>query len=286
MPRLFATLSVRRAATLVLAATALAFTLSSCSSMRFAYGFADNYFVGAVQDYFDPSPQQLRSVRANAEGVLAWHREQELPLYVAMFDEAARKIADGLSEDEVRWGIAQARTRYASLAQRIVNVNAPLLAKLSEENFTALEQKFAQDNTEIERRYVSGNAARRDETRVERVQRQLERWVGTLDAKQRQIVAAWVASAPNAYADWQRQRTNRQQALLDALRGERDPAALAARVTELWVQRGASAEAREQQEARIGALILAIDASLSAAQRERVVERMRGYAGEFRALGQ
>lgn len=258
--------------------------LGACSVMRFAYGHADNYFVGIVQDYFDPSPEQLRAVRANAEALIAWHRQSELPLYVAMFGEAAQKTRSGLTDADVRWGLGQVRMRYDALAQRILTIHAPMLAQLGDANFTALEKKFAEDNAEIEKKYLGTTPVRRDEHRVERVQRQLERWTGTLDAKQRDIVAVWVAAAPSASADWYRTRVERQQALLGALRSELDSATLAARIGSLWLRNAAPAEQRSREDARMSALIVAIDRSLSAAQRERVVARMQQYAQQFRGL--
>jgi Family of unknown function (DUF6279) len=266
----------------VLGATMLA--LSGCSGMRWLYSYADNYFVGIVQDYFDPTPEQLRDVRANAEQLLAWHRRHELPLYVAMFEQAAQKTRDGLTEDEVNWGLAQLRARYDTLAQRIVEANAPLLAGLSTSNLAALERKFATENAKLERVYLDADHARRDERRVERIQNQFERWVGPLSGQQRAIIAAWVAAAPAASTNWYQDRISRQQGMLDALRSERDPALLAAQLTGLWLGRGAAAERRARNESRVTALILSLDQTLSAAQRERAVLRMQQYAADFRSL--
>ena len=258
--------------------------LSGCSGMRWLYSYADNYFVGIVQDYFDPTPEQLRDVRANAEQLLAWHRRHELPLYVAMFEQAAQKTRDGLTEDEVNWGLAQLRARYDTLAQRIVEANASLLAGLSTSNLAALERKFATENAKLERVYLDADHARRDERRVERIQNQFERWVGPLSGQQRAIIAAWVAAAPAASTNWYQDRISRQQGMLDALRSERDPALLAAQLTGLWLGRGAAAERRARNESRVTALILSLDQTLSAAQRERAVLRMQQYAADFRSL--
>ncbi len=258
--------------------------LSGCSGIRWLYSYADNYFVGIVQDYFDPTPEQMRAVRAKSELLLAWHRQEELPLYVAMFDQAAQKARDGLTEDEVSWGLAQLRTRYDTLAQRMVEANAPLLAVLSAHNLAALEGKFGAENAKLERSYLDADQARRDERRVDRVQNQFERWVGTLSSQQRGIVAAWVAEAPAASINWFQERVTRQQRMLTSLRSERDPALLAAQLTELWLGRGVAAERRARNESRVTALILSLDQTLSAAQRRRAVQRMQQYADDFRSL--
>jgi hypothetical protein len=263
---------------------AIMLALSGCSGIRWLYSYADNYFVGIVQDYFDPTPEQMRAVRAKAVQLLAWHRQDELPLYVAMFDQAAQKARDGLSEEEVSWGMAQLRARYDTLAQRIVEANAPLLAELSEQNLAALERKFAAENAKLERAYLDADQARRDERRVERIQNQFERWVGKLSSKQRAIVAVWVADAPTASIDWYQERVTRQQNMLTLLRSERDPAVLAAQLTGLWLGRGAAAERRARNESRVTALILSLDQTLSAAQRERAMLRMQQYADDFRSL--
>jgi Family of unknown function (DUF6279) len=272
----------RRALAFVLGMLML--TLSGCGVTRLAYNHADNYFVGTVQDYFDPAPEQLRAVRANAGQLLDWHRRHELPLYVAMFEQAAQKTRDGLTEPEVNWALAQLHQRYDTLAQRIIEANAPLLARLSARNLAALEHKFAAENTKLEREYVGADRTRRDERRVKRVQTQLERWIGPLRADQRAIVAAWVAGAPNASIDWYQEHVARQRNLLAALRSEHNPAALAARLSGLWLDRGTSNERRAREDSRMAALILSIDRTLSAAQRGRAVRRMQQLAGDFRGL--
>ena len=252
--------------------------------MRIAYRYADNYFVGIVQDYFDPTSEQLRAVRATAQQLLAWHRQHELPLYVAMFDQAAQKTRDGLTEDEVRWGIARVRERYDALTQRIVEANAPLLAELSNQNLVALESKFTAENAKIERADLETQRPRREQRRIERVQGQLERWVGPLSAEQGAIVAAWVAAAPSASTDWYRERVNRQQSIMVLLRSERDAALLATRLTELWLGRAEALQRRARNESRIAALIASIDQTLSVPQRERAALRMQKYADDFRSL--
>lgn len=281
---LFAVSLSSRAPALAIVLGAIMLALSSCSGIRWLYSYADNYFVGIVQDYFDPTPEQMRAVRAEAEQLLAWHRQDELPLYVAMFDQAAQKARDGLTEDEVSWGMAQLRARYDSLAQRIVELNAPLLTELSAQNFAALEGKFGAENAKLERAYLEADQAKRDERRVERVQKQFERWVGPLSTKQRAIVAVWVADAPTASIDWYQERVTRQQRMLTSLRSERDPALLATQLTGLWLGRGAAAERRARNESRVTALILSLDLTLSAAQRGRAVLRMQQYADDFRSL--
>jgi hypothetical protein len=184
----------------------------------------------------------------------------------------------------VNWAMAQLHQRYDTLAQRIIEANAPLLAHLSAQNFTALERKFTAENTKLERDYAGTDRTRRDERRVKRVQAQFERWVGPLSANQRALVAAWVATAPNASIDWYQEHVARQRNLLAALRNEHDPASLAARLTALWLDRGAAAERRARGESRMAALILSIDRTLSAAQRGRAVQRMQQLADDFRGL--
>jgi hypothetical protein len=267
------------------ALAALALLASGCSGIRFAYSFADNYFVGAVQDYFDPSPEQLRAVRAKAEELLVWHRQHELPLYVRMFSQAAQKVGDALTEEEILWGIGQVRARYDALAQRIIEVNAASLAALSAHNLDALEKRFAAEDAKIEQSRAKADPREREQRRVDRAQAQLERWVGPLSAEQKATVATWVAAAPTASTDWYRERVDRQRALLALLRGEHDPALLPPKLTALWLGREPYTRPRDASDSRIVALLLSIDRTLSADQRTRAVEHMQGYAEEFRRLG-
>ena len=59
-----------RASALAIVLGALMLALGGCGGMRLMYSFADNYYVGIVQDYFDPTSEQLRAVRTKSKSAL------------------------------------------------------------------------------------------------------------------------------------------------------------------------------------------------------------------------
>ena len=58
-----------------------AFVLAGCSANRFLYNRADTFVRWAIDDYVDLTSEQQRQFDADLDGLLDWHRRDELPLY-------------------------------------------------------------------------------------------------------------------------------------------------------------------------------------------------------------
>ena len=269
------------------AAAALLFAclLCGCSMVRFAYDNADAYLRWRAGNYLDVHGEQADELDASIQAFLDWHRAQALPQYARLADEAAQRLGDGLSPQDLVWGydslVVQARESLRTAAQRI----APLLERLDDEQIAHLEQRLADDNRRFAKQYLRGPERKRRERRAERIAERLEDWVGRLSQAQRARVRRYSESVP--LLSEMRDRDNRrlQAGLLELVRAREAEERLAQFVLD-WERGRDPAYARAVAASRreLFTMLLELDRTLSPEQRERAIAHLRRYAAEFRLL--
>ena len=91
-----------RGSFLRLLVTLLASTLvlAACSANRFLYNRADTFVRWAIDDYVDLTVEQQKQFDADLEGLLDWHRRDELPLYRKFIVSSLDALEGGVTIDE------------------------------------------------------------------------------------------------------------------------------------------------------------------------------------------
>lgn len=274
--------------TLMLLAVALA--LAGCGSVvRVAYNNADYAMRIAAHEWFDLHGEQADLMRAGIEDFHAWHRRNELPAYARLFDDAAERVARGLTRDDVQWAIDGVRTRYRALAEQAVAEIAPVAATFTPANYTALERKMAEGNDKLAKEFATVDPAKRERARMKTIAGRFEEWIGPLTAEQTELVRAFVKNGAPMVPVMLEDRRRRQRELVRLLDENRTSPALRAKLTAyaLDVERGRGPEyARlaRAREAELVKLVLDIDRTLTPKQREHAVAKLRRYAEDFSQL--
>jgi hypothetical protein len=266
----------------LLAALAL---LAGCSAIRVAYDNADAYARWRASDFFELAGEDAGMLEERIDAFHAWHRARALPQYARLADEAARRLADGLSQEDLLWGydsvLAQARESLRAAGQEL----APLLDKVGPEQAANLERGFDKDNRKLARENLRGSESERRHRRYKRNVERLEDWVGTLTQAQRERVKQYSDRAPLNEEMRERDRKRIQADILRIVRAREARKRLPERAARWDEGRDpAYVEANERWRKEYFAMLLDIDRSLSAEQRARTIERLRGFAEDFRVL--
>jgi hypothetical protein len=252
--------------------------------VRLAYDNADHYLRWRLGSYLDLRGDDQRELYRSIDAFLVWHRAQALPRYAALSDEAARRLDDGLSREDLVWGydslMTQAREGLRSAATQI----APVLDRMTAEQVAYFEQRLAEDDRKFSRE-LRGSEAERRKRRAKRMQEQLEEWVGGLTQPQVERVRLYAERAPLTDEFRSRDRKRLQAEVIGMVRKHearkrlpelaahwqqgRDPAYVA--LNEAWRQ-------------EFYALLLDLDRTLTPAQRGRAVANLRRYAQDFAVL--
>lgn len=267
----------------------LAALLGACTTVRIAYNNADTVVRFMATDYVDLDAAQNGDFKARLARFHDWHRSHELPAYVALLDAGRHRMAKGLSPADVEWAAGELRARYRRLAAHAAAEAAPVLATLSPGQIIVMERKLAEANAKYAAEHHLDDERKRQRKHIKQMKKRFEDWVGDLDEAQEARIERFVLAHDGLAALRLQDRARRQREAVQLIRGERDPALLAPRLAELFVQPevGRSTEhkaALARYEAELAALVVAIDRSATPGQRARAISRMEGYAADFRVL--
>jgi hypothetical protein len=259
--------------------------LAGCSAIRLAYDHADTWLRWRAGNYLEVHGEQADELDERIDAFHDWHRARALPKYARLCEEAARRLGDGLSREDIVWGydslMAQARESLRAAAERI----APMLDRLSPEQVRHMEKRFAEDNRKFARENLRGSEAERRKRRATRAAERLEDWVGKLSKTQLERVRQFSERAPLYYDMRERERKRLQGELLAMVRAREAQKRLPERAANFDQGRDpAYAVASEAARQEYYALLLDLDRMLSLEQRATAVANLRRYASDFAIL--
>jgi hypothetical protein len=263
----------------------LAVLLTGCSAVQLGYRNADTWLRWQANGYFDFEGAHAEELDRRIATLFAWHRTRELPKYAKLLDEIAVRVGRPPSREDLVWGYDAARSHLRVALRAAAVEAAPLLDALEPRQFAHFEQKLAEGNRKFARDFVEGTRERKLERRLKRNIERLEDWLGSLSDAQVERVKRYNESVPLTEEMRDRDRKRRQAELLTMLRAKQ-----AAKRLPDWTQNWDSgrapdyAEASRRQLAAYFDLLHDLNLSLTPAQREHLVKRLRGLAEDATAL--
>ena len=274
-----------RALTVVL----LILALGGCTAVRLAYNNADTLVRFMASDYVDLEPPQADEFKARLARFHGWHRARELPVYATFLTEAGGRLEKGIADADVAWASAQLRAHYRRFVTQAVQESAPVLVSLSPAQIADMEKKLADLNAKFARERHLDDQGKRLRRNAKQMHKQFDDWLGSLSDAQEKRIDRFVREHDALSLARFEDRKRRQREGMALIRSERDPAALAPRLTELFADPDAgratdlrAALARYEMEQR--RLIVEIDRSATPEQRETAVRRAARYASDFKVL--
>jgi hypothetical protein len=268
-----------------IAAIAAILLLAACSAIQLGYNSADTLLRWRGEQYFDFQGEQSEAYAARVENFMRWHRANALPDYVKFTELAARRIERGLSREDLVWGYDAFRGHVKAGLRAAAGEVAGLLDQLTPAQLENLEQRFARDNRDFEKEQLSGTAEQRRRQRVKRTVERLEDWVGELSSGQLERVRSYSARAPLTADYRDRERRRLQRGLLEMLKA-REARARLADFTVHW-DRDREPDFDRANRAHLEeyfSMLIDLERTLTPAQREKAVQRMRALAADFGEL--
>lgn len=276
-----------RARILVLAGAAL--LCAGCSLVNLGYNHADTVALYMARDYLSLDAPQYAEAKARVAVLHDWHRREEMPAYVALLRAASSRLSQGLTIDDTRWAVAQARAHYRTASARAAREAAPVLAMLELPQIAHLEHKIAENNEKYAKEYLPADPAKRHRAQVTRLREGLEDWFGALSREQVLRLERFVTENGRFNQSRFEDRRRWQQESVSLIKRHRRADELAPRLAQLFSNPEAgrteefSRESRRWDEA-MAQLLVDLDRTLSAQQRSRALERLAKFAREFGEL--
>lgn len=192
--------------------------LAGCSSTKMAYRYADWGIVWWVDDYIPMTAEQGSRLEQDIRGLRQWHCATELPRYSEWLAQLKSDVRSGnLSQSTVTHHQEQLLSFFPPLMERVRPAATRLLSSLSDEQVQQLASNMEESQKELEDEFLADNPEQTREARAERTVERVERWLGSLNERQRDTVNAWSEGRGKQTEIWLEGRRNWQQALIDAL---------------------------------------------------------------------
>lgn len=210
--------------------------VTGCSSTRLAYRYADWGTVWWVEDFITltkQQKQQKQQLNADIDNLKQWHCSAELPRYQAWLNNLRSELASGKpSPTEINVYQTQLLTFFPPLMQQITPGAINLLSSLSDEQVRELAGNMEDNQREMEDEFLAGNAETIAKTRAERTAERAERWLGSLNGSQQDVINNWSENRTGQTRIWLEGRKTWQKTLLAAL-DNRNEAGFEETITEL-----------------------------------------------------
>jgi Family of unknown function (DUF6279) len=267
--------------------------LGGCSAVRLAYNQADDLAYWWADGYVDFDGAQTPRARQAIGDWFNWHRGTQLPDYAALLADWGRQAAGDVSAPQLCAANADLRARLQRAAERALPAMAQLAASLSPEQLNHLERRLAKNNGDFRRSYLQADREDRRAATLKRTVERAETLYGTLDARQVALLATGLAQSPFDAQVWFTERQTLQQQALAQLRQARAEQADADRFELLlrqWLAQSLNSPrpAYRAYQQRLTEHNCALGASLhnssSAAQRQHLRDKFKGWEEDLRAL--
>jgi hypothetical protein len=271
----------------------LALLLSGCSALRLGYSQAPELAYWWLDSYFDFTEAQTTRVRADLAALHAWHRSNELPIYLGLLDKVQRLTPGNVTPEQLCELYNEFMPRLNATAEQAEPTLSAVTLLLKPEQLAQLARQLDKRSENWRENWLDGTPGERRARHVKRLVDRAEGLYGRLDAAQRATVREAVAAsqydAEMSYRESQRRHTDTLQTLrliqsggLGAERNRLEARGLLDRAVNSPDPIYRSQQIKLLQEnCRTYA---ALHNSTSPSQRAKALETLKGYEADLRSL--
>ena len=274
---------------------ALMTALCGCSAMRLTYDQGPLLAYWWLDNYVDFTSEQAPRVKRALADWFAWHRATQLTDYAQGLASLQAMAVNPITPAQACQVAEQWQRRAEKAFAQAVPAVAEQLRSLTAEQVAHIERRQIVKQQELVAEYQQADTTERQKAALERTVDRAESLYGALDAPQRRGLAAALAGSPFNAAQWLGERRQRQTELLQLLRqwqqDKPDAATAQAVVRRLAAD---TAQSPRPDYAAYSARVMQANCALAAqlhnsstaAQRQRAIDKLKGWEGDLRALAQ
>ncbi len=268
----------------------LATVLAGCG-VQFLYNNLDTLISSQLDDYVDLTPEQQQYFEREFEGLWRWHRAEELPRYAADLETWAEIVDDGITDTEVDQVFERMQEWWRRVGVKGRPASKDFLTRLEDSQVLEIEQAFEKENVKWEKRSKADDIEFRRRKWAKNFERLVERFTGSLDREQQEILALGSQDYQPARELWGEYRLTWQREFLALLELRDDAEVFEGQFDLVFGPQQAlySDELREAQnrnEMLTRKLVLEVLQSMHVRQVKKFKDNLAARALEFRALSQ
>jgi hypothetical protein len=198
---------------------------AGCSTIRFTYNHGDTLLYYWLNAYIDIDSDQSDWVKKDIDNLFQWHRTTQLRDYAGLLTKMQRQLGDGnVTQDELLADYRDIKARTELLAFKALPQLADLAMGIKPEQIAQMEKKFAKNNSDFRKKFMSGSVQDQQEARFKKSMEQFDLWFGGFSREQEAALRKASDARPLDNEVWLQERTLRQKkivALLRRVQGEK-----------------------------------------------------------------
>ena len=267
--------------------------LSGCSTLKVAYNNSDDVVYWWLDSYADLQDGQKQFTRDALADLLRWHRQQQLPDYVALLKRIQTLAPNDVTPAQVCAVTEDMRTSVVTLLRYVEPANTKLATQLKPEQLRSIRQRFDKTNKTWKEDWLDPSAEDRLQYRNKQAAKRLEDFYGRLDKPQREALNLWLSKSKFdpalSYTERERRQADSMQTF-QRMAQEGSPTPQAQNMLRGLTERTFNspneryrAYSRELWDQNCEGFAK-FHNSTTAAQRQRMVEALRSYENDFKSL--
>ena len=267
--------------------------LSGCSTIQLVYNQSDDLLYWWMDAYVDFQDNQKQFTRDTLSNLQRWHRQQQLPEYVAMLKRVQTMAPNDISPAQVCGVTEDIKSSFVTLLRFIEPEATRLGVQLTPEQLRNMRKRYDKTNKDWREDWLEGSAEKRLKYRTKQALNRLEDFYGRLDAPQREVLRQWlnesVFDATTSYAERERRQADSLQTL-QRMAQAGEASATTQALLRGWIDRSFNSPI-ERHRAYGQALwqencegFAKLHNSTTSGQRQHMVETLRGYENDFKIL--
>ncbi len=269
-------------------------TLSGCSTIKLVYNNSDDLIYWWLDGYADLQGEQKQFTRDALSDLRRWHRQQQLPEYVALLKRMQALAPNDITPAQVCAVTEDMKSSFIRVLRHMEPASAQLASQLKPEQLRSVRKRFDKTNKTWKEDWLDPDAEERLRYRTKQATNRLEDFYGRLDKPQRDALHQWLSNSMFDPALSYTERERRQADTLQTLqriaqegtaKQESAQALLRALVERSFNSPNERARAYSKELWNENCAGFAkFHNSTTPAQRERMVQALRGYEQDFKTL--
>jgi len=268
--------------------------LGGCSTLKLVYNQADEAAYWWLDNYVDVTDKQKTLVKDTLRQLHLWHRQTELPEYVALLQKVRAMAPNDIQPEQVCAITQDMQNGLVRILHQVEPEATQLISQLSDAQLQRVRKKYDKLNQEWREDYWDGSEEKRLRYRNKQLLNRLEDFYGSLDTPQREVVQQWLLKSTfnpaTSFKERQRRQAEALQTFSRIAHGGSQPINALQPQVRAWVDRSftspdeafhAYSQTLKQENCEGFAKV---HNSTTRAQRERLAENLRNYENIVQSL--
>jgi hypothetical protein len=196
---------------------ALVALAAGCSTIRFTYNHGDTLLYWWLNAYLDLDSDQSSWVKEDINRLFQWHRQTQLRDYAGLLANMQRQLAGNPTQADLLSDYRDIKARTELLAFKALPELADLARSIKPDQIAQMEKKFAKNNDDFRRKFMSGDVEHQRKVRFDKSMDQLQLWFGSFSSDQKAVLRRASDARPLDNEIWLQERKIRQQKIITLL---------------------------------------------------------------------